>query len=73
MLDQGPTAEMSGFFKDMDLRKGLNLLAETNGMSVREKDGVYTFYREAWSSAAKDGGRAPRLRAACASRSRTSS
>lgn len=58
VLEQGATAEMSGFFKDMDLRKGLNLLAETNGMSVREKDGVYSFYREAWSSGAKEGGAA---------------
>ena len=46
---------MSGFFKDMELRKGLNLLAETNGMAVREKDGVYSFYREAWSSGGKEG------------------
>jgi hypothetical protein len=55
--DQGPLQDMSAFFRDMDLRKGLNLLAETNGMSVREKDGVYAFYREAWSSGAagKDG------------------
>ncbi len=50
--DQGSLQDMSAFFKDMDLRKGLNLLAETNGMSVREKDGVYTLYREAWSTAA---------------------
>ena len=59
VLDQGATVDMSAFFKDMELRKGLNLLAETNGLSVREKDGVYTFYREAWSSAAKDGQSAP--------------
>jgi type II secretory pathway component GspD/PulD (secretin) len=55
VLDQGSAAEMTGFFKDMELRKGLNLLAETNGMSVREKDGVYSFYREAWSSGGREG------------------
>ena len=55
VIDQGASTEMSAFFKDMDLRKGLNLLAETNGLTVREKDGIYSFSREAWNSAAKDG------------------
>lgn len=55
VLDQSASLEMSGFFKDMELRKGLNLLAETNGFAVKEKEGVYTFYREAWSTGGKDG------------------
>jgi type II secretory pathway component GspD/PulD (secretin) len=55
VLDQGVATEFSGFFKEMELRKGLQLLAETNGLSLREKEGVYTLYREAWSSAGKDG------------------
>lgn len=55
ILEQSQIAEMSGFFKDMELRKGLQLLAETNGMAVREKDGVFTFYRQSWSSGSKDG------------------
>jgi type II secretory pathway component GspD/PulD (secretin) len=50
VTDQTGAQDMNAFFKDMDLRKGLQLLAETNGLSMREKDGVYTFYREAWSS-----------------------
>jgi type II secretory pathway component GspD/PulD (secretin) len=54
--EQASTQEMSAFFKDMELRKGLALLAETNGLALREKDGIYTFYREAWSSGGgKDG------------------
>lgn len=49
------TGELSAFFKDMELRKGLVLLAETNGLAMREKDGIYTFYRESWNSTGKDG------------------
>jgi type II secretory pathway component GspD/PulD (secretin) len=59
VMDQGASVEMSAFFKDMELRKGLNLLGETNGLAVREKDGVYTFFREAWSTGSKDASGAP--------------
>jgi type II secretory pathway component GspD/PulD (secretin) len=54
VLEPNATGDISAFFKDMELRKGLTLLAETNGLAVREKDGIYTFYRESWGSAAKD-------------------
>ena len=55
VLEQASSVEVSAFFKDMELRKGLKLMAETNGMSMREKDGVITLYREAWSMPGKAG------------------
>jgi hypothetical protein len=54
VLEPSATGDLSAYFKDMDLRKGLALLAETNGLAMREKDGIYSFYRESWGSAAKD-------------------
>lgn len=32
---------ISGFFKDLELRKGLRVLAEINGMTLLERDGVF--------------------------------
>nr|MDQ3003385.1 hypothetical protein [Fibrobacterota bacterium] len=59
ILDQNASVDLSAHFKDLELRKGLALLSETNGLTVREKDGVYTFSRQAWSSGAKDAAGAP--------------
>lgn len=55
VLESGASGDFSAFFKDMDLRKGLQLLAETNGLSMREKDGIFSFYREAWTMAGQGG------------------
>jgi type II secretory pathway component GspD/PulD (secretin) len=55
VTEQAGSAELSAYFKSMDLRKGLQLLAETNGLSMREKDGVFTLYREAWTSGGQEG------------------
>lgn len=49
-LEQATGVELSGFFKAMELRKGLTLLAETNGLAMRDRDGVFTFYKESWST-----------------------
>jgi type II secretory pathway component GspD/PulD (secretin) len=56
VLEPSAAVDLSAYFKDMELRKGLNLLAETNGLAVREKDGIYTFYREAWNTTSKEAG-----------------
>ena len=53
--EQATAMEMSGFFKNMELRKGLILLAETNGLSMRERDGVFAIYKEAWKTAGQEG------------------
>ena len=55
-LDANAAGDMNAFFKDMDLLKGLKTLAETNGLALKEKDGSFTFYREAWNTTpSKDG------------------
>jgi type II secretory pathway component GspD/PulD (secretin) len=55
LLEPEASGDMSAFFKEVELQKGLKMLAETNGLSIREKDGVFSFYREAWHSTGKDG------------------
>jgi type II secretory pathway component GspD/PulD (secretin) len=55
VLENVQGAEFTAFFKDLELRKGLTLLAETNGLGLRERDGIFTIYREAWKSSGTDG------------------
>jgi type II secretory pathway component HofQ len=49
VLDQSVTSErVSLFVKDVSLENALQLIAEGNGFSVRERNGIYTFYRQEW-------------------------
>jgi type II secretory pathway component GspD/PulD (secretin) len=50
VMESGSDEALTAFFKEMELRKGLALVAESNGLALRERDGVYAFYREAWAT-----------------------
>lgn len=49
VLDQSVSSErVTLFVKDVPFETALNLISEGNGLSLRERDGIYTFYRQEW-------------------------
>ncbi len=50
VADAGLRSDINAFFKNMDLNKGLKLIAESNGLLMREKEGIITFFPQAWNS-----------------------